>query len=163
MKTDTRGFAFANVVVKAFLHLALLHPLGCDGSVAEAYLIEFSYQFHHGIERACVAEGAVVGSCLLVDVACLDDSREVFVGDADRRVGFPVLQQYVVEWLVLLDEIVLLDESVFIGRHNDILDVFYLADENLCLAILEGIVEVRTDAPFEVLCLAYVDNRAIFI
>ena len=131
--------------------------------MTKPYLIEAVYQFKHRFECALVAERTKECTVFLVNVPCFYYSWKVFVGDADRRVGFPVLQQYVVEWLVLLDEIVLLDESVFIGRHNDILDVFYLADENLCLAILEGIVEVRTDAPFEVLCLAYVDNRAIFI
>ena len=82
-----------------------------------------------------MAEGSVVCACFLVYVACLDDSWQILIGDAYRRVGLAVFEQDVVERLMFLDEIVFLYERIFIGRYNNILDVFNLAYQNLSLSI----------------------------
>ena len=163
MKSNTRCLAFPDIVVEAFSQLPLFHFFGCDAGVAKTNLIEFPYQFHHGIQRASMTEGTIIGTCLFIDGSCFDNAWKILICDAYRRVGLTIFQQNVVERLVFLDEVVFLNQCILISRHHHIFDVLNFADKNVSFAILVGVVEVRTNAPFQVLCLSHINHLAIFI
>ena len=110
-----------------------------------------------------MTERAIIRSSLFIDVSGLDDAWKILVRDANRRVGLSIFQQDIVERLVGFDKVVLLDEGIFIGWYHHIFDVLNLADKDLCLPILGGIIEVRTHTSFQVLGLAHINHCAIFI
>ena len=61
-----------------------------------------------------------------------------------------------------LDKVVFEQEGIGFGVHHDIFHVVYVRDHGAYLAFL-FLVEIRIDAPFEVLGLAHVDNRALLV
>lgn len=64
---------------------------------------------------------------------------------------------------MFLNEIVFLNECIFISWNHYIFDVLYLTDKNLGLPVFIGFVEVRTYSTLQILCLTHIDHSAIFI
>ena len=75
------------------------------------------------------------------------------------RIGFGVLQQYVVARFILLDQIVLEEQGVSLTVNDGVLDVSNLGYENPGLEIQAVFGhEILRDALVQVLGLAYIDN-----
>ena len=119
----TGAHAALDVIVQADLIFSALYPLFGDGSMAGAGFVQLLDDVEYGIHRADVAVGPKVGAPFLVDGAGLEDARQVFVGDADAGVGLPVFQQHVVARIVLLDELILQQQCVFLAVYHGIADV----------------------------------------
>ena len=62
----------------------------------------------------------------MIQLAGFEDAREIFVCDADGRISFVVLQQYIVSGLIALDEIILEQQGIFLGLDYNVFDVAYL-------------------------------------
>ena len=114
--------------------------------MAKAYLIDFSNQFHHGIQRTSMTERAVINARLLVDVPSFDDPWKVLVRDAYGRIGLTIFQQDIVERLMRFDKVVLLNQRIFISRNHHIFDILYFAENTREITIysLNGQLVRRT-------------------
>lgn len=95
---------------------------------------------------------------VLIDLASLEDSWQVFIGDDDAGIGFAVLEQDVVSGRPLLDEVVLEQKRVLFRLDYYVLDIPYLSNENGGLSVVVFFREIGIDASAEVLCLAYIYN-----
>jgi len=54
----------------------------------------------------------------LVDISGFEYSRKVFIGYANTWVCFAIFQQNIIFWLVLLDELILYQKSIFSTMSN---------------------------------------------
>ena len=102
-----RTHAFLNMVVEADLILTRLHALLGNGRHTGTRVIELLNEIKYGVHRPHMGVGTEVGAPFLVDGTGLEDAGQVFVGDADGRVGLAILQEYVIAGVVFLDEGVL--------------------------------------------------------
>ena len=100
---------------------------------------------------------------LKIAVAGTEDSRQIFLGNGDGRVGFVVLQQYVVPRLVLLDELVLEKQSVLFSLDNGIFDVANLGYQYAGSGTLLCLDKIRRHAAFQFFCLTYVDDGTFIV
>ena len=67
-------------------------------------MIELLDEFKHGVHRPYMRIRAIIGTPFLVNGSCRKDARQVFFGNTNGGVGLTVLQQYVISWIILLDE-----------------------------------------------------------
>ena len=56
----------------------------------------------------------------LVDISGFEYSRKVLVGYANAWVCFAIFQQNIIFWLVLFDELILYQKSIFLGINDGI-------------------------------------------
>ena len=120
-----RCLAILDVIFEAFLVFVLFDGFSIYCLMAPSQRIEVADQFEQEIHGLYVTVRSEVGSEMLVYLPCLEDAGQVFIGDDDAGIGFPVLQQYVVPWRPLLDEVVLQQKGILFGLDND---VFYVAN-----------------------------------
>ena len=92
------------MVVEANLVFAGLDALLRDGLTTGARVVELLDEVEHRFHRGNVRVGAIEGAPFFVDGSCAEDAWEELVGDANAGVGLAVLQQYIIAWIVLLDE-----------------------------------------------------------
>ena len=149
-----------DVVVQALAVLASGHAFGRYGRIAASEGVDVADEFEQHIHRLHVAVGAEIGAKALVNLACLEDAREVLVRHDDAGVGLAVLQQDVVLGVPLLDEVVFEQQRVFLGVHDDVLDVANVLHQALCLQVLVLFLEVRRYPALQPFCLAHVDDGA---
>ena len=82
--------------------------------VASTNLIHSIDKIEHVVEGSRVGIRTVVGTPFCIDGSGFENAWKVFVRYANRRIGFVVLQENVVAWLVFLDEIVFQEECIFV-------------------------------------------------
>ena len=99
----------------------------------------------------------------LVYFSCVDDSRQVLVGDADAWVGFTVFQQYIVARIPLLYQVVLQKQGILLGVYYNIFYVVNLGNKHTCLKVIVFSVEVAANPTLQVLGLSNVDDSATLI
>ena len=99
----------------------------------------------------------------LVDLSCVDDARQVLVGDADTWVGFTVFQQYIVARIPLLYQVVLQQKGILFGFYYNIFYVVNLGNKHTRLEVVVLSVEVTANPTLQVLCLSNVDDSATLI
>ena len=99
----------------------------------------------------------------LVYFSCVDDSRQVLVGDADAWVGFAVFQQYIVARIPLLYQVVLQKQGILLGVNYNIFYVMNLGNKHTCLKVIVFSVEVAANPTLQVLGLSNVDDSATLI
>ena len=106
--------------------------------------------------------GAVVCAAILAQAPRYVHAREPF-GEAEFHIGvcLVVAQQDIEARFLLLDEMVLEGQRLFIIGDNDIVDVDGLADERAGFRVLPAaLVEIGGDARAQVVGLAYVNHLA---
>ena len=64
---------------------------------------------------------------VLINITCLEYSRELLICDLDDRISLSILQVDVVLGHVLLDQVVLENQRLVLSLGDDVFDVFYLA------------------------------------
>ena len=144
------------MVLEADFVFAVVHtPLGHIG-VAGTNRVEFVYQLYHQVHRIAETIGPVVLPCAFHDMACLEDTRKLLLGNADTRITLAVLQQDVVMRLVFLDEVVLQEKSVLLAVHHHITYVGYVFDKLFGLEAVLLLMEITAHTTVEVLSLTYV-------
>src|SRR3712207_4756079 len=99
--------AVVDVIFQAWFVFSGRYSLLCDGLAAGAWLVQTLDQLQHGVHAGYVGVGPEVGAIALVDGSGLENTGEILVRHANAGVGFAILQQYVVAWVVLFDETVL--------------------------------------------------------
>ena len=67
-----------------------------------------------------MAIGTVKSAISFVDISGFEYSRKVFIGYANAWVCFAIFQQNIIFWLVLFDELILYQKSIFLGINNGI-------------------------------------------
>ena len=110
-----------------------------------------------------MAVWAEICSCPRDNLACLEDSGEVFIGDDDAWVGLPILEQDVVSGIPLLDKVVFQQQGIFLGVYHDISDVAYLAHQDGRLSVLMVLREIGVHPSLQVFSLPHIDDGARFI
>ena len=95
------------MVVETHLVFPAFNTFLGDRLSAGPRLIEFLDEIQNHMHRTDMRVGAIVCAPFLVDGTSAEDTREILVGDTDRRVGLAVFQQDIVSGIVLLDECVL--------------------------------------------------------
>ena len=142
LSSDAWCLAVLNVIFETFLVFPGLHALSRDGFVAAAQRIEVLDEVEQCVQHTHVAVGAKVGPIAFVDLPCLEDTREILVGDHDARVRLAVLQQDIIAWCPLFYEVVLQQECVFLGVYDDIFYIIYLAYKHGRLAVVVLLIKV---------------------
>ncbi len=115
------------------------------------------------MQRWNVAVRAEVCSKSLVYLSCVDNAWEIFVGYADARVGFTVLQQDVIAGIPLLDKVVFKQEGILFRVYDDVFYIVNLGNKYACLEVVVLSVEVTAYPSLQVLCLADVDDSVVFV
>ena len=107
-------------------------------------------------------EGSVVGATILAQAASHVNSRKTLAqSEFHVRVGFVIAQQDVEARLLLLDEIVLECQRLFIIGDDNVVDVDGLANERPGLCIQPpAFMKIRGNPGAQILCLADVDDFA---
>ena len=103
-------------------------------------------EFDNQVECVIMAIRSVILSFSLYYIACFEDPRVWFACDAYAWIGFSVLEQYVISWLVLLDEVVFQQESILFAIYHHIFDICYMANQLACLARWLIFIEIAIDA-----------------
>ena len=153
--------AVVDVVLQADAELAAADVLRREAVLARAQGVEVLDEVEHGNHAGEVAVGAEVGGAVAHDFPGAEHAGKRLFRHADAGVGLVVLQQHVVPWLVLLDEVVFQQQGVFLGVDHDVAYVRNLGDEQARLARVVLAVEVAGHAAFQVLRLAHVDDGAL--
>ena len=163
LAANARASAIVDVIVQTHLIFPLHHAFHRHRRMAGPRMIERLAEVQQGVHRRHVAVRAVVSGPAFSALPCLENTGQILRGDSDGRVGFVVLQQHVVVGLISLDEVVFEQQRVFFRFHHDVADVANLRDEQARLIALLFLVEIRTDAPLQVLRLADIDDFPRFI
>jgi len=116
------------------------------------------------VHEPAVGVGAEVGRSVADYVAGGEDAREGFFFNADPGEGLIVLERYVVVRAVLLNEVVLEQEGVLFGLHDDVTDVGDPAHQHLHLAA-HGVDlgEVGAYPLLQVLGLPHVNDPVLLV
>ena len=73
-------------------------------------------------------------------------------------------QQNVKSWLLLLDEVVLERQRLFVVGYDDVVNVDGLAHQGVGFCVLESaFAKVRTDPAAQVIRLTYINNLALSV
>ena len=78
---------------------------------------------------------------VLINITCLEYSRELLICDLDDRISLSILQVDVVLGHVLLDQVILEYKSLVLSLGDDVFDVFYLETAGCFLAETFIVVE----------------------
>ena len=163
LHTHAGCLAVLDMVFQARLVLLFLYAVGRDMLMAASERVQVTYQFQQGIHRGHMAVWAEIGACPRDNLACLEDSGEVFIGDDDAWVGLPILEQDVVSGIPLLDKVVFQQQGIFLGVYHDISDVAYLAHQDGRLSVLMVLREIGVHPSLQVFSLPHIDDGARFI
>ena len=106
LSADTGASTVLDMVVQAHAVSLFFDSILGDGHLAGTGMIQLFDELQNRIHRAQMRVGAIVTAPLLVDDSGLENARKHLVGDADTRIGFAVFQQYVILWIVFLDQTV---------------------------------------------------------
>ena len=164
LQPDTGAVAPVHLEVEAGAELArgdILHrqrqTAGAD-VVKRGDQLQQPFGVHHG------GVGAEPARAVLLVAPGHHHAGERFVSDADPGVGLAVLEQDVVVWLELLDEVVLEQQRVLLRLHRCIVKIGDMGHQRVGLAVqLVRRPEVLGHAAFQVLGLAYIDDGALRI
>lgn len=151
------------MVFEAGLVLPALYLLGTDIAATGARMVELLDEVEHGVHGADMGVRAEICAGVPVYLSCGEYPREILVCDADGRVGLAVLEEYVVARAVFLYESILEQQRVLLGVHHGVRDVHDFRDKHLGLESVHLLMEIGRYAALEVLCLAYIDYRAVSI
>ena len=154
--------ALVDVVVEADLVLAFLNARLRQRCAAGAHLVDLSEQVEQDMRRAHRGIRAEIIGAVVHLSSRQEHTRKSLFLDTNPRVCLVVLQHDVVARLVLLDHRVLKQQSLGFGVDDAVFEVGNLAHEDARLARLL-LVEIAADATLEVLGLAHIDERAVFI
>ena len=105
---------------------------------------------------------AEVCSKSLVYLSRVDNAWEIFVGYADARIGFTVLQQDVIAGVPLLDKVVFKQEGILLRVYDDVFYIVNLGNKYARLEVIVLTVELTAYPSLQVLCLANVDDSVVF-
>ena len=75
--------------------------------------------------------GSIICTSFLINGSSAEDARKILFGNADAGVGFSVFQQYIIAWIVLLDQGIFQQQSIFFCIDNRIADIPYLGHQYL--------------------------------
>ena len=98
-----------------------------------------------------------------VNLACLEYSRQVFVGNTDAGICFSVFKQNVVSGIPFLYQVVLKQKSVFFCFNHNILDIPDFAHKNRRFPALVFFAEIRIHPTLQVFGFSHIDNSTGFI
>ena len=84
-------------------------------------------QLQHNIYRITKTIWPVIFATFLIDGSRLEDPGVWFFRDTDRRIALPVFEQNVIVRLILLDEVVLQQESILLAIYHHVADISYMA------------------------------------
>ena len=157
---DARSGTPAQMVVQADLELALGYALAREGEPAGAEPVKGVDERQQVVGVHGRAVGAEVPGAVPDEAAGDRDAGERLVVQAYPRIGLAVLQENVVAGLELLDEVVLQQEGVRLRADHRMLDVSYLRDHDLSLAVQAVRAEILGHAVLQVLGLAHVYDGA---
>lgn len=84
-------------------------------------------QLQHNIYGITKTIWPVIFPTFLIDGSRLEDPGVWFFRDTDRRIALPVFEQNVIVRLILLDEVVLQQESILLAIYHHVADISYVA------------------------------------
>ena len=113
------------MVLKAKFVLPVSDAFSGNTLSASAQGVEVLDEFKQCLQGRDVAVRAEIGAHTLVYLSCVDDARQVLVGDADAWVGFTVFQQYIVTRIPLFYQVVLQKQGILLGVYYNI---FYVVN-----------------------------------
>ena len=158
----TWGIALVDVVVEADLVLAFGDPRFRQRRTARTDLVDLSEQIQQDMRRAHGWVRTEVFRAVVDLASGKKDARESLFLDTDPRIGLVVLEHDVVARLVLLDHRVLQQQRLRLRVDDAVFEVGDFAHEDARLARLL-LIEIAADAAFEVLGLAHIDERTVFV
>jgi hypothetical protein len=84
-------------------------------------------QFKDSIYRIAETIGSVVLTGFLIDGTSLEYPRERLSCDTDTGITLSVFEQDVIVRLILLDEVILQQESILLAIYHHVADISYVA------------------------------------
>ena len=84
-------------------------------------------QFQHNIYGVAKTIRTIILTTFLIDGSRLEDPGVWFFRDTDRRIALSVFEQNVIVRLILLDEVILQQESILLAIYHHVADISYVA------------------------------------
>ena len=157
------AFAIFDVVLQTHLVFVAFDVFGRELVRAGAHGIERPDEFDDGACQLHVGVGTVVFRAVVYDLAGEEDPWKGLVPYRNPGIGLVVFEQDVVARLVLLDEAVFEVKGVFFAAYDGVFDVADVAHQHGGAQRFVGFVEVGTDASFQVLGFAHIDDVPFFV
>ena len=132
---DAAAPASADVELEAWPEFPAEYGVGGDLEIAGPQGIELGKELDEVASVDDVAVRAEIPRTVVDHASGEEDLGILVCGDAYPGIGLGILQEYVVPWLVLLDEIVLKQQRVRLGGNHAVLGVGNLRDQDAGLAV----------------------------
>ena len=151
------------MVLQTWLIFTDSYAFFCDRKAASSWLVKLLDDLQNGVHAANMGVWPKESPHLFIDMASLENAREILVCHTYRRICFPVFQQNIISGIILFYKAIFKQKCIFFRIDNRIWNVENLRNEYFCFVSIYFFVEVWRYASFQILGLSYVYNRMVFI
>jgi hypothetical protein len=90
-------------------------------------------------------------------------SGKALIFDTEPGIGLVIPQQHIIPGLMFLDQVILQQKGIRFGGYHYVTDAVDLSDHDTGLPLPMELCEIRTNALFEILGLAYIEDFSFCI